>query len=158
MKPFYAAFEKILTYNTVLEVISKQANCCFRQFTGWCGSALSYKKHLQLYLEKEIKPKFFVSKYANKVIFLSKTIIRLKPALAGLYVILMPSFKCVVHLQEQALKHSQSRPRRLELRATVLWEQKHAERIKAANNLAQLLFSSSSTWSILRKRKMKYWR
>lgn len=72
------------TYNTVLEVISKQASCCSRQFTGWCGSDLSYKQHLQLYLEKEIKSKYFVSKYANKVIFLFKIITSFKPALARL--------------------------------------------------------------------------
>lgn len=72
------------TYNTVLEAISKQATCCSRRFTGWCRSTLSYKQHLQLYLEKEIKPKFFVSKYANIVIFLFKTITRLKLALVGL--------------------------------------------------------------------------
>lgn len=141
---------------TVLEVISKQANSCFRQFTGWCGSALSYKKHLQLYLEKEIKPKFFVSKYANKVIFLSKTIIRLKTALVGLYEVPMPSFNCIAHLQEQVPKHSQSWPRGLELRATVL-ENKNILNISKQpttwcscfSHLALLeAFSGNTKWNI----------
>ena len=110
----------MLTYNTVLEAISKQANCCSRQFTGWRGSALSYKQHQQLYLEKEIKPKYFVSKYTDKVIFLFKTITRLKLALVVLSQVLMPSFIFAAHLQEQAPRRSQSLPRLLKLRATAL--------------------------------------
>lgn len=142
-KPFDAAFAKILTYNTVLEVISKQANCCFRQFTGWCGSALSNKQHLQLYLEKEIKPKFFVSKYANKVVLLFKTITRLQLALVGLDKVLMPSFTCAACLQEQgAVKAYLGCWSREWLR---LRKKPHAECIKAVNKHAQLFFSSSST-------------
>lgn len=160
------------TYNTVLEVISKQANSCFRQFTGWCGSALSHEKHLQLYLEKEIKPKFFVSKYANKVIFFSKIIIqvfqvnfRLKTALVGLYKVPMPSFNCVAHLQEQVPKHSQSWPRGLELRATVL-ENKNILNISKQpttwfscfSHLALLeAFSGNTKWNIGISDKKSRW-
>lgn len=144
-KPFDAAFAKILTYNTVLEAISKQANCCSRQLTGWRGSALSYKQHRQLYLEKEIKPKSFVSKYANKVIFLFKTITRLKVGLVGLD----KSSHARLHVccpltgtssKAQPKPHSGCWSReRLRLR-----KKPHEERITAAHKRTQLFFSSSS--------------
>lgn len=118
-KPFDAAFAKILTHNTVLEGISKQANCWSRQFTGWCGSALSYKQHLQFYLEREIKPQFFMSKYTKSSFFL-KTITRLKLTSVGLDTVLKPSFTCAACLQERAPRHSQSLSRALMLRVTVL--------------------------------------